>query len=375
MSQTVPNNSAEPPGKVPAKPVRVCLVAGHETLRNLGPVVRHMIIGLLDEPLDVTLLCPAKSNIADIPTPPVQVIEYDLTRIPFLRKRALQALAEQVAQAGISLLHALDADAAELTGQLADGIGVNYIIGVYSLGRDVRTLDMHCKAIAAASEPIRQRLLGSHVGPEEMIHLLRPGVHQAGEATCFTDPSRATAIVAGGEFHEYRPFATVLKAFAELQKQQRDCVFFLVGGGPGETRLRQLAEKLNLMSDLTFVDRQGADSLKGILRAADIFISPTPSNRLEIELLSAMAAGVPIIDAGAKACDFIIPDETALTYQSGNIGDLSDKIAALMDNHAASGQLAENALAHLRENHSPAKMTRQLIDLYYAVTGKKRPVN
>jgi glycosyltransferase involved in cell wall biosynthesis len=234
---------------------------------------------------------------------------------------------------------------------------------------------MHCRAVAAASEPIRQRLLDSHVGPEEMIHLLRPGVHQAGEATCFTDPSHATAIIAGGDFSKYSPFATVLKAFAKLQKQQRDCVFFIVGDGPGETRIRHLAEKLNLMANLTFVDRQGADALKGILRAADIFISPTPSNRLEIELLSAMAAGVPIISAGAKACDFIIPNETALTYQSGNISDLTDKLAALMDNHSASKELAEKALAHLRENHSPAKMVRQLIDLYYAVTKKKRPVD
>ncbi len=375
MSQTISNNSTETPGKVPPKPVHVCLVAGHETLRNLGPVVRHTIVGLLDEPLPVTLLCPVKADIADIPTPPVQIMGYDLTRIPFLRKRAFEALTEQVTQAGVSLFHALDTDAAELTGKLADGIGVNYIIGAYSLSRDVRTLDMHCRAVTAASEPIRQRLLSSHVGPEEMIHLLRPGVHQADEATCFINPSHATAIIAGGDFSKYRPFATVLQAFAKLQNQQRDCVFFLVGDGPGETRLRHLAEKLNLMENLTFVDRQGADALKGILRAADIFISPTPSNRLEIELLSAMAAGVPIIDAGAKACDFIIPDETALTYQSGNIGDLSDKLAALMDNHPTSRQLAENALAYLRENHSPAKMVRQLIDLYYAVTGKKRPVN
>ncbi len=375
MSQTEPDNSAEPPGRVSAKPVHVGLVAGGESLRNLGPVVRHMIVGLLDKPLPVTLICPAKADVANIPTPPVQIIRYDTTRLPFLRGRAFDTAVGQVAQAGVSLLHALDTDAAELTGRLAAGIGVNYIISVYSLGREVRTLDMHCKAVLAAGEPIRQQLLGSHIGPDDMIHLLRPGIHQAREATCFVNPAHSIAIVAGGEFREYRPFAAVLKVFAQLEKSQEDCVFFLAGNGPCETRLRRLAEKLGLTANLTFVDRQSPDELKGILRAADIFISPMPSDRLEIELLSAMAAGVPVIAAGAKACDFIIPDETALTYRPGSAAELTDKLALLMDDHDASRALAEKSLEHLRENHSPAKMARQLVDLYYAVTGKKRPVD
>ena len=33
-----------------------------------------------------------------------------------------------------------------------------------------------------------------------------------------------------------------------------------------------------------------------------------------------------IIAAGAKACDFIIPDETALTYRPGSAAELADKL-------------------------------------------------
>ena len=129
------------------------------------------------------------------------------------------------------------------------------------------------------------------------------------------------------------------------------------------------------MRNLTFVERQSPEQLNGILRAADIFISPAPSERLEIELLSAMAAGVPVLAAGAEASDFIIAEETALTFAPGDAVELADKLAALMDDHAAATNLAEAALAHLRENHSPAKMVAQLIDLYRTVAGKKRPVD
>ncbi|MDY7009656.1 MAG: glycosyltransferase family 4 protein [Planctomycetota bacterium] len=371
MSQTSYNNKS---GPVSGRSVHVGLVAGRETLRNLGPVVRHMIVGLLDEPLPVTLFCPAKTDVANIPAPPVQIIEYDTTRIPFLRRRAFDLIAQQVVQSGTSLLHALDIDAASLTSRLAAEAGMDYVIGIYSLGRDVRSLDMHCRAVLAAGEPIRRRLLNSHIGPEGMVHLLRPGVHQAGEATCFVDPAHSTAIVAGGELRDHKYFDSVLEVFARLQKSRQDCVFFIVGNGPDEARLRRMAEKLGLTPNLTFVDRQSPDELKGILRAADIFISPVPSNRLDIELLSAMAAGVPVIAAGAKVCDFVIPDETALTYRPGSASELADKLAFLMNDHYAAERLAEKALEYLRANHSPAKMAGQLIDLYYAVTKKKRPV-
>ena len=95
MSRTGPDNSTESRGKVSPKPVRIGLVAGPETLRNLGPVVRHMIVGLLDDPLDVTLFCPMKADVANLPAPPVRIIRYDTTRLPFLPERQPCSLAGQ----------------------------------------------------------------------------------------------------------------------------------------------------------------------------------------------------------------------------------------------------------------------------------------
>jgi glycosyltransferase involved in cell wall biosynthesis len=211
----------------------------------------------------------------------------------------------------------------------------------------------------------------SRAVPPDLVHLLRPGTHPARRATCFIDPKHAVAIVAAGSLASYRPFAATLEAFAELKAGRRECVFFLVGNGRYEHALRRLAMKLGLMSELTFVDRQSPEQLTGILRAADVFIAPAPSDRVEMELLASMAAGVPVLAAGAEAADFVIPDRTALTFSAGDSAELTVKLSALLDDRAAARELAEAALAHLREHHSPAKTVGQLAELYRALSAEK----
>jgi len=351
-----------------ASRVRIGLVAGATSLRDLGPVVRHLIVALLEEPMPVTLICPAHSAAESLPETLVQTIRYGPMRLPFFRGRLLDVLAEQVAEARLSLLHALDEGAVALTRYLAARADAGYVAGVTSLRHERRVFDEHCRALLAASEPIFRRLRESaHAPRAEAVYLVRPGVHQVRRATCFLDPSHSTAIVAAGRLDSFQPFAAVIKAFAELHQAKRECVFFLIGNGRAEGALRKLAGRLGLMSEMTFVDYTAPEQLTGILKAADIFISPRPSERVDIELLSAMAGGVPVLAAAGGAADFVISDQTALTFASGSADELTVKLKALLDDRAAARALAENALAHLRENHSPAKMGKQLVEIYQAV--------
>lgn len=355
-----------------SKDTRVALVAGPKTLQSLGPVARHLIVSLLDLPMPVTLICPANADLGTFPETLLQTIRYGPMRLPFVRGRSLEALADRLNGANVSLLHSLDADALALTRRLAGKVDVDYIAGIYSLSVKLRFLDERCRALLAASETIRRMLVESHSVAEDMVYLVRPGVHQVRNATCFIDPAHAVAIVAAGELNRFTPFAAALQVFALLQQGQRECVFFLVGNGRAERPLRRLAEKLGLMKNLTFVDRTGPEQLRGILKAADIFISPVSSPRVDIELLAAMAGGVPVLAAEGDAADFVIPERTALTFPSSSVEQLAARLKALLDDRAAARALAENALAHLREHHSPAKMAKRLVEIYHIVLSAAR---
>jgi len=351
--------------------LHVALVAGPGSLAELGPVVRHLTVGLLDQPMRVTLVHPAGAAPAHLPSPPVGMVEYAISRVPLLRSRQIRALIEALQPLGLDLLHGLDASASPLTRRLAAGLDLDYLLTLTSLEGNFHLPDPRCRYVLAASEPIRQLLLESRALPEEAVVLLRLGVHRTRKATCFIDPSHAPAIVAAGEFDSYEPFAAVLEACAELAAARYECVFFLLGAGRHETALRRRADELGLMHDLTFVERQSPEQLQGILRGADIFIAPIPSRRIQVQLLAAMAAGVPVVCADNPAADFVIPEHTALTFRAGDAAELAGKLKALLDDRAAARSLAENALATLRENHSPARVSQQLAEIYRAVVSKQ----
>lgn len=351
--------------------VRIGLVAGPKTVAHLGPVIRHLIIGLLDEPMQVTLICPENVDLRELhlPCPPVDVVTYSLPLLPFLRRRALRELAEELKPSEVSLLHALDADAIPVTISLSENLGLDYLLWMFTCCREVPAADPRCRGILAASAPIQRTLLDSHLVREDQVHLLRPGVYQARSATCFVNPSHAAAIVAAGPLDMYASPAATLQTFADLKSAGRECVFFLVGNGKAERPLRRHAEKLGLMDELTFVDWTGPEQLTDIIKAADLFVSPVVSDRVEIDLLAAMAGGVPVLVADGSVADFVIPDQTALVFPAGDSARLTELVASLLDNRVMARELAEKALLHLRENHSPARMVARLADIYRGILG------
>ena len=127
------------------------------------------------------------------------------------------------------------------------------------------------------------------------------------------------------------------------------------------------------MHALTFVDQQEPEQLKAVLHGADIFIWPTPVERIQIELLTAMSAGVPVLTPPLPAADFILPDRTALIFQPNNADDLAARLTSLLEDRAGARELAQNALDLLKENHSPARMAEELAGLYDAALGEPVP--
>src|SRR5207302_8353544 len=75
----------------------------------------------------------------------------------------------------------------------------------------------------------------------------------------------------------------------------------LVGGGPDEPRLRQLAAALGVAEQVEFAGETSDPRTE--LAAADLFLLPSLSEGFSNALLEAMASGLPVVatDAGGNA--------------------------------------------------------------------------
>jgi len=352
------DEQTESPSPQPAAlPVRAAWVAGRGTFERLSRVLQPLAVGLIDEVVDVVVLAPAEDAGGELANVPYDVVRYPTHRWLPLRDGAIEALAGELKRRKIDLLHALDAPAAKLTHRLAEQADLPYLLTSYSLDDAGRLAGVAAGAaeVLAASETLRAALIEKGLCPAERVRLMRPGVYHVRHPTCFDEPDHSVAIVAGGPLDDPAAFEPVLQCFAELAARKYDCVFFLIGSGPAERRLRHRAEQLGLRRQLTFVERQPLGQLTGILKSADVYISPIRHRELDMRCLLAMAAGVPVLAAaGDTVNDFLRDGETATFFNRADAAELIVTLTALLDDRASARALAASAIEYVHRNHSPA---------------------
>ena len=71
--------------------------------------------------------------------------------------------------------------------------------------------------------------------------------------------------------------------------------FIVLGTGPDEEMLRNLAAQLEVSDRVRFVGQRGHEDLPKYLKACDIFIRPSRSEGMGNSFVEAMAAGLPVI--------------------------------------------------------------------------------
>ena len=350
----------------PKSPVRAAWVAGERTLEELAPALQPLAISLIDELVELYVFCPGGADVRSLPSPPVEIIRYSRPRWWSLGSWGVDQIASEVAERKVRLLHALDVNCAHLVARVAAEAKIDYVVSSYSLGdgRRLGRLDSRARAVLAASERVQQDLMGNRVASARRIHLMRPGVVRVSRAMCFDSPGKSVAIVAGGPMDDFGCFDAVLRTFAELKARRYDCVYFIIGQGRAERRLRARAESLALASELTFVERQPPWQMTGILKAADVYISPAPIHSVDFQSLLAMASGVPVLSIESPASDFLKDGRTTWQFRQGDASGLTKKLLSLLEDRAAAKGLAENALDYLRRYHAPVDVSARTAEIY-----------
>jgi len=346
--------------------MRVAWVAGSGTLERLERVLGPLATGLLSAPVALTVVCPQAAQTAKLPSPPVEFIRYDQRRWLGVSGKTAEWLAGQLRKAKVQMVHALDAGAADLARRLAGLAQTPCVVSVDRIGegRKLGSLETPVVGALAGSEAIRRDLLDNRKLPAGRIHRVRPGVHAATRANCFSAPGRSAAVVACGDMDAFGPFEAVMNAFAEIRSRNYDCAFFAIGAGKARRGLRRLCDTLHLRGSLVFADPQRPSQLAGILKGADICICPRSPGEVSMPCLLGMAAGICVMAGGAGASDFLLDGQTAMLFEPGNSAELAFKLAALLGDPHAARSLAEGGLAYLHGHHSPAGMVQSVLDVY-----------
>ncbi|WP_137172137.1 TIGR04063 family PEP-CTERM/XrtA system glycosyltransferase [Massilia sp. HP4] len=143
-----------------------------------------------------------------------------------------------------------------------------------------------------------------------------------------------------GSFYAYEGLDILLRAVPALTAERPDLRILLVGGGPEDARLRQMAQDLGIADKVVFTGRVPHEQVQMYYDLLDVLVYPRLSMRLTdlvtpLKPLEAMAQGrvLAASDVGGHL-ELIVDGKTGVLFKADDPQALADKVGALADAQA-----------------------------------------
>jgi glycosyltransferase involved in cell wall biosynthesis len=373
MQKVMSVDPLNPPPPAPPAKFAVCLLADVDAYDRLGPALRFLTVGLLDQSVVPILIGPAPTDTAL--SGPIERIAFEPPRWP-LTRLATWWLADDVSRRLDDLridtppvVHALSPRMASFAAHLAAGGGTDPLVSVDDLqiARSPTAMSaIPANARLVTSSDVVRAVLATSLD----VATIRPGVPSAGRAHPLRDPRRQAAIAYAGPLRDENAMDLLLRAFAELRRDHSDTLLFVIGHGPAEPGMRRLANELQLTERVMFTGRlePWGDALTG----ADLLCLPAAETAVSVVPIQAMALGLPVIAAAGSAHDCLIDERTAWLFPAGDGTALTEQLRRVLQDPAAAAALAARGQAYVAAEHGPGRMVEGYARLYQSLALKQR---
>jgi glycosyltransferase involved in cell wall biosynthesis len=133
-----------------------------------------------------------------------------------------------------------------------------------------------------------------------------------------------------GRFHEQKNLNFLLRQFARLPAKSFE--LHLVGDGPQEKLLRNLANQLGIAESIVWHGWLPRAALPGIYRSSDCLVNPSLYEGMPNVVLEAMACGLPVLASNIKGHDeIVVNNETGLLFDLGEPDALISAFKRMLD--------------------------------------------
>ena len=162
----------------------------------------------------------------------------------------------------------------------------------------------------------------------------------------------------------------LIEAVAKLRNQNRNVKLQIIGGGPLESELHEIASRLDIKEHVTFTGKMLQEEIIQQYRASDMFvlacaISPDGDmDGLPVVLVEALAMEIPTVSTQVSGVPEIVQDTvTGLCVPPHDSQALADAMAYLMDHPDEASKMAKagREIVTMQFNrHESARMLLQL---------------
>jgi glycosyltransferase involved in cell wall biosynthesis len=162
----------------------------------------------------------------------------------------------------------------------------------------------------------------------------------------------------------------LIEAWALLNDHPVRKKLLLVGPDGLQGEIQKLAKEMVKDDPVEFLGSRY--DIPAILKECDFAVFPSFKEGLPIALLEKMAAGLPVISSDIPELMMVVKDgKNGLTFRCGDVHDLSEKIASLLENEGLRLHLGREARKTIEQAYGSDNRARPNEEVYEAVLKMK----
>jgi PEP-CTERM/exosortase A-associated glycosyltransferase len=215
----------------------------------------------------------------------------------------------------------------------------------YRLTRAMETYAIkHVDAVTTICEGLRHEIVQRGIASEKVsvipnaVNIEDFSVGESADAALAQQLGLDGKLVLGfiGSFYAYEGLNILLQALPKMLEANPAIHLLLVGGGPQEQQLQQLAKQLGVSNKVVFTGRVPHDQVQRYYNLIDVLVYPRLRMRLTdlvtpLKPLEAMAQGrlLAASDVGGHQ-ELIVDGKTGILFKADDPEDLASKVLALL---------------------------------------------
>ncbi len=166
-----------------------------------------------------------------------------------------------------------------------------------------------------------------------------------------------------GRLDNYKGVNFLISGFKDVLSKVDNVRLTIVGNGPDESLLRDMANNLRIIDNVVFKGRQ--EDVFSQLCSADIFVLPSLSEGMSNVLLEAMSCGLPVVATSVGGNSDLIKDRyNGILIEPRDSMKLSAALLELLKNDGLAKKLGKEARKTVKENYSIDHVVDKYVELY-----------
>jgi glycosyltransferase involved in cell wall biosynthesis len=142
-----------------------------------------------------------------------------------------------------------------------------------------------------------------------------------------TIPDEHILFIYVGKFEYRKNLQTLISA--KLNLKDHKCSLVLVGNGPDEQELKEMAK---VDKNIHFIDFVNQAKIASVYRMADVFVLPSISETWGLGINEAMSCGLAVIASDRVGSAIDLVQQNGFIFRNQDVSDLSDKMMYCVEN-------------------------------------------